>query len=184
MGLKVAIVGLSDTTHDLAPWDDNTWEKWGLPWDLLKWPEYHRLFEMHDLRLLESDHSKRPDDYIERLKYMNVYMQEQYFPSIKKYPFKEIEKTVGSYFNSSISYAMAMAIHEQAEEISVYGVDMKGDDEYGYQKPNMEYLVGLAIGKGIKVTIPEESLLCKFAGSGIRFYDHYPEYIDRYGWLG
>jgi len=32
----------------------------------------------------------------------------------------------------------------------VYGVDMKADDEYGYQKPNMEYLIGLARGKGIQ----------------------------------
>jgi len=49
MGLKVAIIGLSATTHHLAPWSDPEWQKWGLPWD-----GYHaqmdRLFEMHDMR--------------------------------------------------------------------------------------------------------------------------------------
>jgi hypothetical protein len=49
----------------------------------------------------------------------------------------------------------------------------------------MEYLIGLARGRGIEVTIPDESPLCKFNGKGIKFgKDHLPEYVDRYGWLG
>ncbi len=112
-------------------------------------------------------------------------MQEKYFPNVEKYPFRQVAETIGEYYyNSSIAYAMALAIHEGAEEIGIYGVDMKADDEYGYQRPNMEYLVGLARGKGIKVHIPKESPLCKFQNTGIRFYDHIPEYVKRYGWLG
>ena len=114
-----------------------------------------------------------------------LYMQSKYFDSATRYPFDEVATTIGRhYFNSSIAYAMALAIHEGAEEIAIYGVDMKGDDEYGYQKPNMEYLIGLAIGKGIKVTIPDESPLCKFQSTGIKFYSHSPTYHKRYGWLG
>lgn len=183
MGLRVAIVGLSDTTREQVPWIDPSWEKWGLAWDS-SWPRFDRLFEMHDIKLLESEHSKRSNDYLERLKETeNPYMQEDYFGN-KKYPFDEIAKTTGYYFNSSIAYAMAMAIHDQAEEIGVYGADMKGSDEFGYQKPNMEYLIGLAKGLGIKVTIPAESPLCKFEPTGINFYNHKPTYVKRYGWLG
>lgn len=185
--MKVAFIGLSPTTHHLAPWDSDDWELWGLPWDVGYWRRMNRLFEMHDLRLLASEHSKRAVDYIDQLIECGVplYMQEQYWKGVTEYPFDEVAKTIGAYyFNSSIAYAMALAIHEGAEEIAIYGVDMKGDDEYGYQKPNMEYLVGLARGKGIKVTIPDESPLCKFQGSGIRFYEHAPVYVDRYGWLG
>lgn len=184
MGLKVAIIGLSDTTRHLIPWDDKTIEKWGLPWDGYQ-ARMDRLFEMHDLRLLESEHSKRKSDYFQQLLECEVplYMQER-FENAVRYPFEEVAKTTGYYWNSSIAYALAMAIHECAEEISVYGVDMKSDDEYGYQKPNMEYLIGLATGMGIKMNIPKESPLCKFQPHGIKFYDHVPNYVDRYGWLG
>jgi hypothetical protein len=178
MGLKVAIVGLAPSTHEKAPWGDSTWEKWGLPWDTA-WPFMQRHFEMHDERLLNSEHSKRSADYQDRLKdCATLYTQ-------KNYPFEEVAKSIGqAYWNSSIAYAMALAIHEKAEEIGIYGVDMDGTDEYAYQRPNMEYLIGIARGKGINVYVPKESSLCRFEPTGIKFYDHTPTYVDRYGWLG
>lgn len=185
MGLKVAVIGLSPATHDLAPWEDESWEKWGLPWDEWGWARLDRAFEMHDMRLLVSRHSRRKPGYFDRLREMpSLYMQESYasIEGAKAYPFDEVAKTIGAYyFNSSIAYALALAIHEGAEEIGVWGVDMKGEDEYGYQRPNMEYLIGLARGRGIKVHVPDESPLCKFNGQGIKFYSHEPTYIDRYG---
>jgi hypothetical protein len=178
MVLKVAVVGLSPKTHDLAPWDDPTWQKWGLPWDEGYWARMDRWFEMHDRRLLESEHCGRRPGYLERIANLPVYTQENY-------PFDEVAKSIGAYyFNSSIAYAMALAIHEGAEEIGVWGVDLTADEEYAYQKPNMEYLIGVARGKGIQVFIPEDSALCKFNGAGIKFYKHSPVYVDRYGWLG
>lgn len=182
--MKVAIVGMSPSCAD-APWDDPTWEKWGLPWHDGYWREMERHFEMHDMRLLDSVHSKRPDGYKERLQECDhLYMQEEYFPGVVPYPFGEVAKTTGYYWNSSIAYALALAIHEGADEIAIFGVDMKADDEYGYQKPNMEFLIGLAIGKGIKVHVPDASPLLKFNPVGVRFFDHVPTYVNRYGWLG
>jgi hypothetical protein len=180
--MKVAVVGMSPSCAD-APWDDPTWLKWGLPWHDGYWARMDRLFEMHDMRLLRSEHCKRPNGYFERL--AGAYMQQAY-PEVGavRYPFEEVAQTTGYYWNSSIAYAMALAIHEGAEEIGLWGVDMKGDDEYGYQKPNMEFLVGLAMGRGIKVHIPETSPLLKFNPTGIRFYEHMPVYRSRYGWLG
>lgn len=187
MALRIAIVGLSPATHHMAPWGDPDWEIWGLPWDEGYWPYMDRLFEMHDMRLLESEHSRRKDGYFDRLKDCGVplYMQsaDDSIGSIA-YPFDDVAETTGYYWNSSIAYALAMAIHEGATEIGIFGVDMKGDDEYGYQRPNLEYLIGLAIGKGIKVYIPDESPLCKFQPTGIKFFDHEPTYVGRYGWLG
>ena len=181
--MKVAIVGLSASTHDEAPWGDPTWQKWGLPWDEGYWVRMDRMFEMHDMRLLLSEHSKRPKGYLERLKECQPYMQTDSEYG-KRYPFEEVAQTTGYYWNSSIAYALAMAIHEGAEEIGLWGVDMKGDDEYGYQKPNVEYLIGLARGKGIEVHVPEKSPLLKFTAQGPRFFDFVPAYQDRYGWLG
>jgi len=183
--MKVCIVGMSPSC-DKAPWDDPTWQKWGLPWHDGYWRKCDRLFEMHDIRLLESEHSGRGENYIQDLKECGVplYMHEEYFDGVTQYPFEEVLESVGDYFNSSIAYMMALAVHEVAEEISIFGVDMKGDDEYGYQKPNMEYLIGFARGKGIKVNILEDSPLCKFQNTGIGFYNHLPTYKKRYGWLG
>lgn len=182
MGVKVAVIGLSDSWRQ-APWEDGDWQLWGLPWHEGQWRVMHRLFEMHDLRLLQSEHSGRPAGYLDRLH--GVYMQEAY-PDLGavRYPFEEVSKTTGAYWNSSIAYALAMAIHEGVDEIGIWGVDMKGDDEYAYQRANMEYLIGLARGKGIAVHIPESSPLCKFTPVGCRFFDHVPTYKDRYGWLG
>lgn len=185
--MKVAIIGLAPNTHDLAPWDDPIWEKWGLPWDDKGWPLMSRHFEMHDIRLLKSAHSKRKEGYWLRLSELDrLYLQqpEESLPNAIVYPFDQVAQTTGHYWNSSIAYALAMAIHEGAVEIGIYGVDMDATDEYAYQRPNMEYLIGLARGKGIKVTIPDASPLCKFNSSGIKFYDHEPQYINRYGWLG
>lgn len=179
MVLKVAIIGLAPSTHGFAPWDDPTWEKWGLPWDELGWGFMKRHFEMHDQRLLTGEHSQRSKDYPERLKECAMlYTQDNY-------PFDAVAESIGkAYWNSSIAYAMALAIHEGAQEIAIYGVDMDGTDEYAYQRPNMEYLIGFARGKGIKVHIPAESALCRFEPKGIKFYDHTPTYVERYGWLG
>ena len=178
MALKVAIIGLAHESRNQAPWEDKEWELWGLPWDNFGWPLFTRSFEMHDSRLLNSEHSKRGEGYAQRLKDCQPYTQDNY-------PFESVSKSIGqAYWNSSIAYAMAMAIHEGAEEIGIYGVHMSGTDEYAYQRPNMEYLIGVARGKGIKVHIPEESSLCKFEPYGIKFYDHMPTYVDRYGWLG
>ena len=144
-----------------------------------------RHFEMHDWKLLNSEHSRRKPDYFDRLRELDcIYMQEPYesVPNAKAYPFDEVAKSIGAYyFNSSIAYPFALAIHEGAEEIGLWGVDMDAGEEYAYQRPNMEYLIGIARGKGIKVHIPDESPLCKFRGTGIRFYNHEPVYRDRYG---
>lgn len=183
MGLNIAIVGLSQTTHHLAPFYDPEWEVWGPPWDEGYWRFYDRLFEMHDLRLIERPNSRRPSDYLERLQSVEVplYMQRAYFESATEYPFDSV---CTDYFNSSIGYMLALAISEGADRIAVYGVDMRGDDEYGYQKPNIEYLLGLDKGLGIDVIVPDESPLLKFNGEGIQFANMYPSYVERYGWLG
>ena len=178
--MEIIINGLGPTKYIGHPGDG--WEVWGLPWDD-RYVYYDRLFEMHDLRLIDGETSRRPHGYIERLKESTVplYMQEMYFDNVTEYPFDEMAIT---YFNSSIAYMIALAIHEGAETIGVYGVDMKASDEYAYQKPNVEYLIGLAQGLGIEIILPEESPLLKFQGEGIMFSNIYPTYVGRYGWLG
>lgn len=174
MVLKVAIVGLSQSSRHLAPWGKSDWELWGLAWDTERY-RMHRTFEMHELPQLKN---YKTAAYIEELQYSpRLYMHDAYLeiPGSIRYPFEDVAGTTGDYWCSSIGYMLALAIHEGAEEIAVYGVDMRGTEEYAYQRPNCEYLIGLARGKGITVHIPDQSPLCKFVS------DPDFAYVGRYG---
>lgn len=174
MALKVALMGLSQATRHLAPWNDPDWELWGLAWDADAF-RMHRTFELHDMADLERTYPNLPA-YLDRIQHCSrLYMTDKFLPNAAAYPFDAVGLDVGDYWCSSIAYMLALAIHERAEEIGIYGVAMAADDEYGYQKPNCEYLIGLARGRGIKVHVPEQSPLCKFVSPPDR------QYRGRYG---
>jgi hypothetical protein len=92
-----------------------------------------------------------------------VFLQEA-CPELKRsraYPRAQVEKMFGRYFTSSVAFMLAYAIAIRVQEISLFGIDMKGADEYAHQRPCVEYLLGFARGLGIKVNIPEQSDLLK-----------------------
>ena len=69
------------------------------------------------------------------------------------------------YMPSTISYMLALAIHEGFERIEMYGIEMATDSggangtEYVYQKAGTEALLMYAMGKGIEVWLPEHCKL-------------------------
>jgi len=86
-------------------------------------------------------------------------------PMCVRYPIEQITKLVGKtnkghpYLESSIAYMVALAILEKVDRVGIWGVDLHCDSEYAFQRPNMEYLIGLARGAGVKVFIPPQSAL-------------------------
>ena len=89
------------------------------------------------------------------------------FPNAIEYPLAEIEEKLGIpwsnrkylYSTSSPSYMIALAIHEHlkgdsVEEILMAGIELSIGTEYFWQRPCMEYYLGMATGLGIKVTMP------------------------------
>lgn len=60
---------------------------------------------------------------------------------------------------SSLAYMLLQAILLRPEKIHLYGFDVMGikAEEYYDQVPNLKYIVGLAIGRGIEVTCPPQS---------------------------
>jgi len=177
MGLKIAIVGLSESTQSDAPFHDTGWETWGLGWCPGYALEYTRVFEMHD----PWDYEKVRPGYIERLEAIadgaSVYMQKKFFKWVTLYPFADIKR---DYFTSSVAYMVAMAATLNPTHISLYGVDINEDGPYSAQRACIEYWIGVAESKGIKVCIPEQSSLLKFSNAG-----HCEQYTERYGksWL-
>ena len=193
--MNIAICGMAQ--HDKSEVDNFNGEIWGLPWDEGRWPFFDRYFEIHPLDLLRKPEAQRRDGYEDRLKSLPIlYMQEAYedIPNAIRYPVEKVVDNLGfDYFNSSIAYLMGMALLEGADKIGIWGVDMAdlepvpGDpsyiSEFAYQRPNMEYLIGLARGRGVDVYIPERSPLTKFHGEGIPLGLMYPSYPQRYGYL-
>jgi len=84
--------------------------------------------------------------------------------------------TYGKMIESSIAYMMALAMEEQPDTIGIFGVDMAEGEEYGYQRPNMAYLIGKAEGLGIEVVLHPASSLLKSEWTG-GCYGH-PDNVD------
>jgi len=190
---QVAIAGLAKSTHDDAPYEDPDWEVWGLPWDEEKWTYFDRLFDIHPLDCIrKATPSFYRDGYEDRLRELErpLYMQEDYvdIPNAIEYPLQEVSDLVGDYYNSSIAYMLALAIFEQVDKIGIWGVDMADHgepghaDEYMYERPNCEYLLGFAKAKGIEIYLPEKCPLLKFSGQ-FPLGTVIPIYVKRYGYL-
>ena len=62
-----------------------------------------------------------------------------------------------AYLTSTAAYALALAITEGVDEIKLYGVHGATELEYIQQRPCIEWLLGLAQGRGIKVVVPDIS---------------------------
>lgn len=77
---------------------------------------------------------------------------------IKGYPLKEAAKLApGSYFTSTIAYAICYAILEKVDRIRLYGFEIwSGSDanEYEYQRPCVDFWLAFALGRGVKVEVP------------------------------
>jgi len=126
-------------------------------------PRWDRWFELHPL------------DYVESLcpgycAWMNKQNKPVYLTAKdvrvklgQEFPLDDICKHLGpfSYFTNSASFMVAMAIHWDVKEIGVYGLDMATRAEYGWQRPSVEYWLGMAAGRGIKIHIPQETDLLK-----------------------
>jgi len=162
---KVAIVGFSESTLDLAPYHDPEWAIVGENQLYRFLPRATRWYEMHKDYL--SDEVKGTD-YKKWLREcpIPIMMVEAHseYPASVRYPIEERVAQFGEVFTSSVAYMLADAIAEGAEEIGVYGIDMIHETEYGYQKPACMMLLSYAMAKGIKVTIPEDSALLKMYG--------------------
>lgn len=167
MAKTVHIVGFAPSTRNMAGYDKEDVDIWVLnEWYtcLPKAKNITRWFELHQREtVLEST---RSSNYIDMLKESNIpiYMVKKYDDIIQSiaYPLDEISMKLNTtYFTNSISYMVAMAIVEGYEEIHLYGVDMAQDEEYSKERPSVEYFIGYAVARGIKVYIPAESDICK-----------------------
>ena len=202
---RVAIVGFCSTSRAATPYDDPTFEVWGLNRGYMFMPRADRWFEMHGENIW-TNQARRPGKHLEWLNTFNgpVYMH-QPFEGVKNcevFPLRVMAEMFGAnvfrlgetgtkgelknwpairsttespYLSSSIAYEIALAIAEGFEEIHLYGVDLNTEAEYAWQKPGVEYLLGVAAGRGIRVVLPDNCPLLKGTLYGRGYLSERPE---------
>lgn len=143
--MKIAIVGMADFTEEIP--DD--FEIWVIAQYLSYFTKYDRAFECHEYDEPPNDTWKMFIDD----PWVPFYVPEHYasiYPNAKTIPCKELSEKYFRSFGSTISYMLAQAIYEGADEISLYGVALC--DEYEGQRPSAFYWLGVANGMGIKTS--------------------------------
>lgn len=165
---KVALVGSAFTSKD-APYNDDSFEIWGL--NGMQIPKADRWFEMHKHEFQKTNTTYQGKELgMTYLEYLNslgvtVYMQDE-IEEVKyseKYPYDELKTKYRDYFTSTASFMLAMALEEDCDVVHIYGMDMAQSEEYGTQRPSVEYWIGRLEQKGVEVYIPPASDLLKVA---------------------
>jgi hypothetical protein len=141
---KVAILGKLPTKFK-APFDDKKWDIWTC--------NYHAE-ELSRITLWFDIHANKPNPRADITR--------------NNYPFKEVEKMLGGqYVNNSFSYMIAYAIYKKYTHIALYGAQFINDTERrSLQYLNVREILMFARGRGIKVTVPYDTIM-------IREYDRY-----------
>ena len=83
------------------------------------------------------------------------------WPNAKPFPFKAIEARFGQYWGSTPAWMLAHLLLQDYREIHIYGIHLATEWEYIHQRPNMEFLIGMALSMGVQFVIPDRSSLLK-----------------------
>jgi hypothetical protein len=168
---KVAIVGYGPSRSQ-CPFEDESFEIWGMNEIYQVVPRLDILFELHDIRhVIESFRNKNHIEWLQNSP-IPVYMVKKFDNRFKcpisasiAYPWAEIIAQYGTFLTCQVSEMLALAMLMEYKEVHLYGIDLSSSKgfgkEYSKQKESIAHFVGIAIGKGIKVYIPRESTLLK-----------------------
>ena len=147
---KVAIVGVGISFKN-TPWNAD-YEVWGLNHHKNKFKRWDLWWNLHTNEFIENT--------ITQINY--PYEQAYKLRNITTYDTEEIKY---KYFASSMSYMVAYAILQGYEEILFAGCDFETEDESRTkQRECLEQWIAFAQGRGIKITIVKDSLLCQETG--------------------
>ena len=136
-----------------------------------------RIFIMHDIK---HDLMVQDRDFFETVnaKGIPVITAGDYPPLENNfvYPAEEVIEFFGvAFFLNVMAWMLAYAIMCNPKRITVYGCDMRSDsgDEYRLgERGCVEYWLGVAMGKGIDIGLPQESFLLKRIMRG-NFYGYH-----------
>lgn len=116
-----------------------------------------------------------------------VYMQEACadVPNSKAYPLQGVKEMFGGdhFLSSSVSMALALAVYLGCyKRVEIYGVGMKTDTEYKFQREGVAYWLGIMRGVGIEVHFEGDTFACPvygYDGEVAIPYERFSERIER-----
>jgi hypothetical protein len=189
---KVIIAGFATETMLQAPYDDPSFEVWGLNMIHAHLPRWDRLWELHDMATLEQETEalKRSTNHLGVLRAERtrpIYMVEAHesIPMSRRFPVETMtaycsglcEKLARApYYTSTFAFMLATAVMgivnrrenphvpEAGETIWVAGVELLNGEEYAYQRSCAEFWCGFVLGHGIQLVIPDRSALLESDG--------------------
>jgi hypothetical protein len=174
MNKTVAIVGTHPTTREKAPYANKDVDIWVFNSQILQgWcPRADAVFDIHNPQDIHRRGLEHPafGEWLKKPKGLRFYIpSEMDVPDSIVYPLDDIVNTllpnfkrgdeICRYFTSGPCYALALAIYLGYENIEMYGIEMEANAEYIYQRDGIGLWFGIALGKGINVTIPKESMM-------------------------
>lgn len=161
---KLAIVGTHTRTRDQAPWDDPEFEIWVMnempqaEW-CKRWDVCFQIHKSEVYKSLKNFVNKEHWKWLQEVHGKPIYLEEidRDVPDSRRYPLEEILANVPGahlhWFKSSPVYALALALYMGYKHIDFFGLDMASNTEYGYQLPNFQFWVGIALGMGTKIEV-------------------------------
>lgn len=173
---RAVLVGFCESSRNAAPYDDKDCTFFGLNKAYIFQPTLHYYFETHSPEIYNWE-IRRPNGHKTWLKSFKgpifQHVADPEIPNSIAYPLQEVADFIGvniwrlveigkplvsatkdPYLTSSIAYQIALAMYEGFETIELYGIDLNTGGEYAWQKAGVEYLLGMAAGRGHKVILP------------------------------
>jgi hypothetical protein len=161
---KIALVGTASSGSG-APYDDESWEIWGVSARADYVTRADRWFELHRLFGEPEDWTNNWRAEIKKFshdtKLYMLYPEPELGPEVIQYPYDKMVDRFGTYFmTSSFAWMMALAIDEMAPRgafaedctIGIWGVEMEYGTEYRQQRAGFRHFIDLASVLGINVT--------------------------------
>lgn len=162
---RIALVGTAPSGVD-APYDDESWEIWGVSARMEYVTRATRWFEIHRLDIRDREWVAKWRAAIkiyaaETPLYM-MYPEPDLSDNVRVYPVDHILARFGGFFmTSTFSWMMAMAVDELRPEsgepvegeIGIWGVDMEHGTEYISQRAGFRHFCAVAKIMDIKVTM-------------------------------
>lgn len=133
-----------------------------------------RVFHMDDMKVQEARAAARPDGNIAAMVaalkthpgpvYTSVVRDG--YPGFVPFPLAEVlsgryDCNGTPYFNNTAAYAIALAIHIGVKRISLFGIDFTHPNIHSGEQGRAccEFWLGIAAGRGIEITVPEQTTL-------------------------
>jgi len=161
---KIALIGSAPPTQAYAPWEDPSWEIWSHASCYATCRRVDRWFELHPESKWRQKKTYHPDwpAWLAQ-QTVPVYMQAKHksIPASVRYPKERILAEFPRYLTSQAAWMIALALAEGVTHLGFYGIHYALSSEYAAQRPGCEFWMGVALGRGVQLVVPDGAPLLR-----------------------